>query len=54
MSAEMIEIGNVMAYPYTKKGDEKGKVRYRLLQKVVINGKICQLNGTLTSIKTTQ
>lgn len=48
---EMVDIGQVMAYPYTKKGDNKDKIRFRLLHKIVVNGKICQLNGTLTSIK---
>jgi len=51
MTSQMIDIGTQMGTAYTKDGDKKGFKRFRLNGKVIVDGKICQLNGFLTQIK---
>jgi len=49
--AHPMTIEGIMAYPYTKDGDADGFIRRRLIGQVVVNGKICQLNGFVTQRK---
>jgi len=49
--AEVISVGDVIGTQYTKDGDPKGFLRYRIQGKVVVKGKVCQLNGYITQIK---
>ena len=51
MAAKMIDLGNQTGSSYTKEGDNEGFLRFRLNGKVVVDGKICQLNGFLTQVK---
>jgi len=51
MATRLVEIGTQTASSYTKDGDKKGFLRFRLNGKVVVDGKVCQLNGFLTQVK---
>ena len=51
MSAKAIDLGAVTANGYSKEGDKKGFLRFRFNSKVVVDGKICQVNGYITEVK---
>ena len=51
MTSQMLELGQVMGSAYTKDGDPKGKIRFRINGKTIVDGKICQINGTVTEVK---
>ena len=47
----ILNIGEVMGIGYRRKGVENDVKRYRLIEKVIIDGVRYQLNGTLTEIR---
>ena len=47
---KVIEIGSVTGVGYRRKGVQEDRERYRLIEKVYVDGKKFQLNGTLTEI----
>jgi len=47
----MLEIGTIMGSQYSKDGDKKGFLRFRINGKAVVDGKICQVNGFVTEVK---
>lgn len=51
MPTKAIEIGQVVGTQYSKDGDKKGFLRFRIQGKTVVDGKICQVNGYVTEVK---
>lgn len=49
--SKIIDIGTTIGSQYSKEGDKKGFLRFRIQKKVIVDNKICQVNGTVTEIK---
>ena len=49
---KVLEIGSVTGIGYKRAGVKGDKVRYRLIEKIYVDGKKFQLNGTLTEVTT--
>ena len=48
--SKVLEIGSVTGIGYKRAGVKNDKLRYRLIEKVYVDGKKFQLNGTLTEV----
>lgn len=46
-----LDIGTVVGTQYSKDGDPKGFLRFRIQGKAIVDGKLCQVNGYVTEIK---
>jgi len=51
MATKSIELGTITGIQYSKDGDSKTFLRFRINGKTVIDGKICQVNGFVTQVK---
>jgi len=51
MTSVMIDVGTIAGSQYSKEGDKKGFLRFRINGKAVVDGKICQVNGFVTQTK---
>ena len=47
---KVLEIGSVTGIGYKRADVKKDKLRYRLIEKIYVDGKKFQLNGTLTEV----
>ena len=48
--SKVLEIGSVTGIGYKRADVKNDKLRYRLIEKVYVDGKKFQLNGTLTEV----
>ena len=51
MASKLINVGNIIGSQYSKDGDKKGFLRFRINGKIDVDGKICQVNGFVTEVK---